>query len=243
MKRWTPAKSVPLPKRWQSREEVLKAHLDSLTLDQLLHVRPDYWALRFGPASRTYDARKYDPDQPRDDYGRWVDAGGAGTANRNEVLSSTVLAARRGVSEVECDAQYKLDTFKCNLVRTPLCWELANERYAACLSGRPIHNSDFRGSQHERHVTRVEKDQRGSGHRSSSSNVLAARRQDRLVLSMGNPVAGPDALKCCAGGRRHRSAGQCTSDDRHGIVLQRRAQIRTSIMGKQMGWLRFSGPE
>ena len=138
MKRWTPAKSVPLPKRWQSREEILKAHLDSLTLDQLLHVRPDYWALRFGPASRTYDARKYDPDQPRDDHGRWVDAGGAGTANRNEVLSSTVLAARRGVSEVECDAQYKLDTFKCNLVRTPLCWESANERYAACLSSRPI---------------------------------------------------------------------------------------------------------
>jgi hypothetical protein len=138
MMRWAPARSVPLPKRWQSREEILKAHLDSLTPDQLLHVRPDYWALRFGPALRTYDARKYDPNQPRDDHGRWVDAGGAGTANRNEVPSSAVLAARRGVSEAECDAQYKLDTFKCNLVGTQQCWESAADRYAACLGGRPI---------------------------------------------------------------------------------------------------------
>jgi hypothetical protein len=138
MIRWKPARPAPPTQRWQSREEILKAHLDNLTPDQLLHVRPDYWALRFGPASRTYDARKYDPDQPRDDHGRWIDAGGAGTANRTEVPSSTVLAARRGVNEAECDAQYKLDTFKCNLVRTPLCWASANERYAACLSGRSI---------------------------------------------------------------------------------------------------------
>lgn len=144
MIRWTPTRPAPPSKRWQSREEILKAHLDGLSPDELLCVRPDYWALRFGPsASRSYYVGKYDPNQPRDDRGRWVDAGGDGTANRNRPLSPITIAARRNINEAECDAQYKLDTFKCNLVRTPLCWASANERYAACLSGRPIPQLKF----------------------------------------------------------------------------------------------------
>jgi hypothetical protein len=138
MIRWTPARPAPPPQRWQSREEILKAHLDSLAPDELLHVRPDYWALRFGPALKGPHACKYDPNQPRDDHGRWVNAGGEVAENRDKPSSSIMIAARRRVNEAECDAQYKLDTFKCNLVRTPLYWASANERYAACLSGRPI---------------------------------------------------------------------------------------------------------
>ena len=138
MIRWTSERSLPSPRRWQSRQEILKAHLDSLTPDQLLRVRPDYWAVRFGPASRAKFAYKYDSNQPRDDHGRWINADGDGSANRDKPPSSGIMAARQRANEADCDSQYKLDTFKCNLVRTPLCWAAANERYAACLSGRHI---------------------------------------------------------------------------------------------------------
>lgn len=44
---------------------------------------------------------------------------------------ATVVAARGKRNEAECDAQFKQDKFICNLVRTPLCWAQAMERYAA----------------------------------------------------------------------------------------------------------------
>src|SRR5262249_43852571 len=48
MIRWTPPKA-PLPtQRWQSREEILKAHLDGLTPNELRSVRPRHYWLRFG---------------------------------------------------------------------------------------------------------------------------------------------------------------------------------------------------
>lgn len=79
MKRWVPQTPAPHPQRWQSRAEILKAHLDSLAPDELIQVRPDYYFWRYGPQSR--NARKYDPNQPRvaagnPDGGQWTSEGG-----------------------------------------------------------------------------------------------------------------------------------------------------------------------
>lgn len=132
MVRWTPPNSTrPLTAiRWRSRAEMLKEHLDSLSPGELRSVRSDYYWLKFGhDAWKREQARKYDPNQPRDDRGRWVDEGGRGNTDFS-------AARRKRVNEAACDEQYRLDIFKCNLVRTPQCWASANERYAACLGGR-----------------------------------------------------------------------------------------------------------
>jgi hypothetical protein len=68
----------------------------------------------------------FDRDEPRDDDGRWTATG-----------ADLINIAARG-NEAECDLQYKQDTVLCRLVRTPLCWAQAAERYAACLAGRRI---------------------------------------------------------------------------------------------------------
>lgn len=73
----------------------------------------------------------FDPDQPRDEFGMWTDGGGSTDTTSQE------LAMGRG-NAAECDLQYSRDTMICNLVRTPLCWSQAMERYSACLSGRQI---------------------------------------------------------------------------------------------------------
>lgn len=91
--------------------------------------------------------QKYSPDQPRvpggnPDGGQWTSEGGEGTSNDgNDVgQSSTELSAAVSRRKIEdaCDAQYRRDTFICNLVHTPLCWQRANARYAACIGGDPI---------------------------------------------------------------------------------------------------------
>lgn len=70
------------PRRWQTREEILKAHLDSLSPDELRDVRPAYYWQRFGlPAWQRRLAHKYAPNQPRvpagnSDGGRWTSAAG-----------------------------------------------------------------------------------------------------------------------------------------------------------------------
>jgi hypothetical protein len=61
----------------------------------------------------------FNPDQRRDELGRWTSGGAA----------SFETATRR--NEAECDAQNKRDTLICNMVRTPLCREQAMERYQA----------------------------------------------------------------------------------------------------------------
>ena len=84
MIRWPPEIPAPISQRWQSREKILKAYLDSLTPYELLRVRPDYWALRFGPgAVRREHARKanFNSNQPRvpagnPDGGQWTSEGG-----------------------------------------------------------------------------------------------------------------------------------------------------------------------
>ena|SRR5688572_21524452 len=77
---------MPYYRRWQTREEILKEHLDSLSPDELRRVRPAYYWQRFGlPAWQRRLAAKYDPDQPRvpagnSDGGRWTS--GAATSQR-----------------------------------------------------------------------------------------------------------------------------------------------------------------
>ena len=99
MIRLTPTRPAPPLQRWQSREEILKAHLDSLSPSDLLLVRPDYYAFTFGWdfVKRGYaqgrlaqyenweDKAGFRQDQPRwpagsgVDSGRW--SGGEGTAS------------------------------------------------------------------------------------------------------------------------------------------------------------------
>jgi hypothetical protein len=117
--------------------------------------------------ARLADEAKYSPSQPRVPAGsprggQWTDrSGGSGQSLSNSIAKPTENAdfddvtalseldearnvgageldvAARG-NEAECDLQYKRDKLICNLVRTPLCWAQAAERYGACLSGRPI---------------------------------------------------------------------------------------------------------
>ena len=103
MIRWTPTRPSPLAQRWQSREEILKAHLDSLSPDELREVRPAYYWLRFGqPAWLRKLAGKanFDPNQPRvpagnPDGGQWTDAGGGQTAQPGRSDSTDFSAVRR----------------------------------------------------------------------------------------------------------------------------------------------------
>jgi hypothetical protein len=154
MKRWIPKTSFPVAERWQSRAEILKAHLDRLSPDELFDVRPSYYWQRFGfPAWQREYARKYDPDQPRDDQGRWVDAGGDRQTSETDDEGTTdnpvvsfAAARRRGRSMAYCMAQYAVDGLMCNSAersRQRACWTQAGERLANCLSGRPIPPLNF----------------------------------------------------------------------------------------------------
>jgi hypothetical protein len=49
MLRWIPyATPAIAPHRWESRAKILQEYLDSLPPEELLHVRPDYYALTRG---------------------------------------------------------------------------------------------------------------------------------------------------------------------------------------------------
>lgn len=100
--------------------------------------------------------RKYNSDQPRvpkgdPDGGQWTKEGGGDGAKdptpgvaQSEITDISGARRRRsGASEAECDAQFKQDKIICNLVKSPLCWAQAMERYAACLSGRPLPPLNF----------------------------------------------------------------------------------------------------
>ena len=116
---------------------------------------------------RRLEEAKYSPDQPRipkrnPGGGQWTRIGGGigqsptrsiarptGNVDVGDVTRLSELDGSRNVTagefdmaargkEAECDLQYKRDKLICNLVRTYLCWAQAAERYAACLSGRPI---------------------------------------------------------------------------------------------------------
>jgi hypothetical protein len=90
--------------------------------------------------------QKFDPDQPRvsagnPDGGQWTSGSGSDASHTGD--STVILAARRPQMEAACDAQYERDKIICNLVRTPLCWAQAMERYSACLSGRQLPPLNF----------------------------------------------------------------------------------------------------
>lgn len=123
------------------------------------HVRPGYE----GEFLFELYERKYSPDQPRDDHGRWTSETGdegsgsslQGTAiepkvgsGRNDprILSDatpnnyyrpgTQFAARISPQrEAECEEQYRKDSFVCNLIQTRSCWGQAAFRRAQCLIG------------------------------------------------------------------------------------------------------------
>jgi len=136
---------VAPPARWQSRAEILRAHLDALSPADLLHVRPDYYALRFGPAAaRSRYICKYDPNQPRDELGRWVDAGADGERDTSGTDFPVSFAAARGRRQTPayCMAQYTIDNLLCSTVepasRRAACRAQAAERLGNCLAGRQI---------------------------------------------------------------------------------------------------------
>jgi len=78
----------------------------------------------------------FNPDQARDERGRWSDGGATSAESANNRF------AARG-NEAECEAQYKLDSAICRLVQTNLCWRQAMARRAACISGYPLPPLNF----------------------------------------------------------------------------------------------------
>jgi hypothetical protein len=92
----------------------------------------------------------FNPNQLRDDQGRWADtidnqqgaSESVGNAVNNTALESFAAASRRGRSAAFCVAQYAVDSLLCNSVkpasRARACWTQAAERLGNCLSGRPI---------------------------------------------------------------------------------------------------------
>lgn len=84
-------------------------------------------------------ARKYDPDQPRDEFGRWSDGNGESSSTRE---ATDFSAARRGQSESVCWSQYTIDLLRCGSelrsAARAICRGQAMERYSACISGRTI---------------------------------------------------------------------------------------------------------
>lgn len=91
---------------------------------------------------------KFDPDQPRDERGRWTDDAAAnsssGATDFNSVASDATEfgSIGRGLSEAECSLRYNVDMLRCQAeVRAParaVCRSQAMERYAACRAGRQI---------------------------------------------------------------------------------------------------------
>ncbi len=133
----------------------------------LTMLRAEVDELKAARARQRLEEAKYSPDQPRvpkrnPGGGQWTRIGGgigqAPSPNIAQPMGGVDVGDVTGLSEVdrssntresdfdmaargneaECDLQYKRDKLICNLVRTPLCWAQAAERYAACLSGRPI---------------------------------------------------------------------------------------------------------
>ncbi len=99
--------------------------------------------------------RRFDPNQARDELGRWTNESGGGSsplATAANVVAQAV-SATAGVAGDDagftasaaldaCDAQYELDSSLCRMLGSRMsrakCWASASERLAACLAGRPI---------------------------------------------------------------------------------------------------------
>ena len=139
MIRWISSKPSPPPQRWQSREEIVKAHLDGLAPDELRRVRPDYYWFRFGQAAAIRASRKYDPNQPRvpagnPDGGQWTSEGGGAVGRLIQLAARRISPAR----EAECEEIRRRDEIQCRFVGLRACWSQAYLRYGNCLAGLPI---------------------------------------------------------------------------------------------------------
>jgi len=161
-----PAEVYPHLKRQREAEDAAFAAKIAASQRVLTMLRAEVDELKAARARQRLEEAKYSPDQPRipkrnPGGGQWTRIGDGsqppspnvaqpmGNVDVGDVTGLSELdgspniregefdmAARR--NEAECDLQYKRDKLICNLVRTPLCWAQAAERYAACLSGRPI---------------------------------------------------------------------------------------------------------
>jgi hypothetical protein len=156
-----------LKRQRQAAEDAERAAViaESYHLQAVLRAEVD--ELKAELKRRRLEEAKYSPDQPRipkrnPGGGQWTRIGGGigqspssnvaqpmGNVDVGDVTTLSELDRPRNVrageldvaargNEAECDLQYKRDKLICNLVRTYLCWAQAAERYAACLSGRPI---------------------------------------------------------------------------------------------------------
>jgi hypothetical protein len=139
MLRWISPTPASPSQKWQSRAEILKSAQASDFDSTLQRLRVELEAVK-----RAYYARKFDPDQPRvpagnSDGGQWTSGGGGVVGGQTDVSAARRVQGR----EAECDAQYKLDSAICRMVRTPLCWEQAMKRRAACISGYPLPPLNF----------------------------------------------------------------------------------------------------
>lgn len=78
--------------------------------------------------------RKFDPNQLR-----WPAGAPLGWGGRFRDAGATRVAAKIDRKrEQECEEQYELDRQLCRMSASPLCWQTAMVRQAACLSGSYI---------------------------------------------------------------------------------------------------------
>ena len=151
MKRWVSNLPAPPVRKWQSRGEILKSYLDSLSPMELLEVRSSYYALRFGYETLKRDSeRKYDPNQPRvpagkPDGGQWTSVGAALTPPLSQPSSRMpapyLLAASGRQSAAYCWNQMQIDMLYCSTLPALVnaaCRAQAMERYSACLAGKRL---------------------------------------------------------------------------------------------------------
>jgi len=147
MIRWKPTNKARVARHWRSREEIVRSHLDGLPPDELLHVRPHYWAVRFGSAAAK---RKYAPNQPRvpagnANGGQWTNNGAGLLAKPSQGITRAPATYRLAVngkqSAAYCWNQMRIDMLYCSTRPAPIgaaCRAQAMERYAACLRGQPL---------------------------------------------------------------------------------------------------------
>ncbi len=100
-------------------------------------------AVKTDAPSDDVTVRKAAPDDPK--HPGWPAGAPAGVGGQfrpkdgGESPSTTVPGVRAArANQSERDDQYNRDIITCSLVRTPLCYAQAMERYAACLAGKPI---------------------------------------------------------------------------------------------------------
>lgn len=81
--------------------------------------------------------RKYDPDQPRDDHGRWTDSAATDATNTsNSEFSFSKFASYSNMAA--CNAQDRKDLFQCKMAGLSQCYAQAMVRLVACENGSQI---------------------------------------------------------------------------------------------------------